>query len=164
MRSSRWNAQGNIYLVTEESPLTAETVRTAVDDTDGILEVLGVGEDWVEIAIWNPDGSQAEMSGNGTRIAARWLSERTGATDVTVTGSAVAGATGSGTIETVESAGGRLGSSSESEKIPRASSCTPCRPERKSRRPRPSERPTSGSRFGPSTKSATTRISNRWVG
>jgi diaminopimelate epimerase len=22
--------------------------------------------------IWNPDGSQAEMSGNGTRIAARW--------------------------------------------------------------------------------------------
>ena len=29
--------------------------------------------------IWNPDGSQAEMSGNGTRIAARWLAERTGA-------------------------------------------------------------------------------------
>jgi len=28
--------------------------------------------------IWNPDGSQAEMSGNGTRIVARWLAERTG--------------------------------------------------------------------------------------
>ena len=28
--------------------------------------------------IWNPDGSQAEMSGNGTRIAASWLAERTG--------------------------------------------------------------------------------------
>jgi diaminopimelate epimerase len=84
MRSSRWNAQGNIYLVTEESPLTPEAVRAAVDDTDGILEVLGAGEDWVEIAIWNPDGTQAEMSGNGTRIAARWLAERTGATDVTV--------------------------------------------------------------------------------
>jgi len=28
--------------------------------------------------IWNPDGSQAEMSGNGTRIAARWLAGRTG--------------------------------------------------------------------------------------
>jgi diaminopimelate epimerase len=40
--------------------------------TDGVLQVLGRGEDWVEIAIWNPDGSQAEMSGNGTRIAARW--------------------------------------------------------------------------------------------
>jgi diaminopimelate epimerase len=29
--------------------------------------------------IWNPDGSTAEMSGNGTRIAARWLAEQTGA-------------------------------------------------------------------------------------
>jgi diaminopimelate epimerase len=28
--------------------------------------------------IWNPDGSIAEMSGNGTRIAARWLAEQTG--------------------------------------------------------------------------------------
>ena len=51
MRSSRWNAQGNIYLVTEESPLTAESVRESVDDTDGILEVLSAGEDWLEIAI-----------------------------------------------------------------------------------------------------------------
>ena len=84
MRSSRWNAQGNIYLVTEESPLTAESVRESVDDTDGILEVLSAGEDWLEIAIWNPDGSQAEMSGNGTRIAARWLAARTGALDVIV--------------------------------------------------------------------------------
>lgn len=32
--------------------------------------------DTAEIVIWNPDGSQAEMSGNGTRIAARWLAER----------------------------------------------------------------------------------------
>ena len=40
------------------------------------------GDDWLEIAIWNPDGSLAEMSGNGTRIAARWLAERTGATEV----------------------------------------------------------------------------------
>ena len=29
-----------------------------------------------EIVIWNPDGSTAELSGNGTRIAARWLAER----------------------------------------------------------------------------------------
>jgi len=59
-------------------------VRTEVGDTDGILEVLARGDDWVEIAIWNPDGSRAEMSGNGTRIAARWLAERTGAERVTV--------------------------------------------------------------------------------
>jgi len=42
------------------------------------------GEDWLEVAIWNPDGSRAEMSGNGTRIAARWLAERTGAERVEV--------------------------------------------------------------------------------
>ena len=41
-------------------------------DSDGVLRVLDRGDDWVEIEIWNPDGSRAEMSGNGTRIAARW--------------------------------------------------------------------------------------------
>jgi len=83
MRSSRWDAQGNIYLVTEESQ-TPDSVRANVGDTDGVLEVFRCGDDWLEIAIWNPDGSRAEMSGNGTRIAARWLAERTGATDVVV--------------------------------------------------------------------------------
>lgn len=83
MKLSRWQAQGNVYLVAEE-PLTAEIVRGQVADTDGILEVLGRGSDWVEIAIWNPDGSRAEMSGNGTRIAARWLADETGAATVTV--------------------------------------------------------------------------------
>jgi diaminopimelate epimerase len=83
MRSSRWDAKGNIYLITEES-LTPDAVRAEVGDTDGILEVFRFGDDWVEIAIWNPDGSRAEMSGNGTRIAACWLAERTGATEVAV--------------------------------------------------------------------------------
>jgi diaminopimelate epimerase len=83
MRSSRWDAQGNIYLVTEES-LTPEAVRAEVGDADGVLEVFRSGEDWLEIAIWNPDGSRAEMSGNGTRIAARWLADRTGAAAVIV--------------------------------------------------------------------------------
>jgi diaminopimelate epimerase len=83
MTSSRWDAQGNIYLVTEES-LTSDAVRAEVGDADGMLEVFRCGDDWLEIAIWNPDGSRAEMSGNGTRIAARWLAERTGATMVEV--------------------------------------------------------------------------------
>jgi diaminopimelate epimerase len=47
-------------------------VRALSAETDGVLQVLDRGDDWVEIVIWNPDGSQAEMSGNGTRIAARW--------------------------------------------------------------------------------------------
>jgi diaminopimelate epimerase len=83
MKSSRWDAQGNSYLLTEE-PLTPERVRAEIGDTDGILQVFRSGPDWVEIGIWNPDGSRAEMSGNGTRIAARWLADRTGAGRVTV--------------------------------------------------------------------------------
>jgi len=55
-----------------------------VGDSDGVVEVFHSGDEWVEIAIWNPDGSRAEMSGNGTRIAARWLAEQTGAEHVTV--------------------------------------------------------------------------------
>jgi diaminopimelate epimerase len=40
--------------------------------------VLSVEGDDVAIAIVNPDGSRAEMSGNGTRIAGAWLMSRTG--------------------------------------------------------------------------------------
>jgi len=53
-------------------------VRGASAGADGVLEVVSTRGDTAEIVIWNPDGSQAEMSGNGTRIAARWLAERTG--------------------------------------------------------------------------------------
>lgn len=74
MRSSSWHAHGNVYLVTEPCGLTPERVREVVGSADGILEVSEDGE----VVIWNPDGSQAEMSGNGTRIAARWLADRTG--------------------------------------------------------------------------------------
>ena len=49
-----------------------------------MLEVIATDGTGAEIAIWNPDGSRAEMSGNGTRIAARWLAERVGAEEVTV--------------------------------------------------------------------------------
>jgi diaminopimelate epimerase len=83
MTSSRWDAQGNVYLVTEES-LTPGLVRAEVDGADGIIEVFRRGDDWVEIRIWNPDGSRAEMSGNGTRIAACWLAGQTGAERVVV--------------------------------------------------------------------------------
>ena len=42
--------------------------------------MLSVEGDDLTIAILNPDGSHAEMSGNGTRIAAAWLMSRTGST------------------------------------------------------------------------------------
>lgn len=73
MRSSRWHAQGNVYLVHDGPAAPADAVGT-----DGIVEVLAVAGDEVTIGILNPDGSHAEMSGNGTRIAAAWLMRRTG--------------------------------------------------------------------------------------
>jgi diaminopimelate epimerase len=42
--------------------------------------VLSVEGDDVTIGIVNPDGSRAEMSGNGTRIAAAWHMARAGST------------------------------------------------------------------------------------
>jgi diaminopimelate epimerase len=80
----RWDANGNVYLVYEGEPLDAARVRELAAGTDGILEVHAAGVDRAEITIWNPDGSTAELSGNGTRIAARWLAGRTGAQRVTI--------------------------------------------------------------------------------
>jgi diaminopimelate epimerase len=67
--SERWSAHGNVYLVTEE-PVDSERARR--EGGDGIVQVVARGDDWVDVVIWNPDGSTAEMSGNGTRIAAAW--------------------------------------------------------------------------------------------
>ena len=77
MTSSRWHAHGNVYQVAEGDYELDPTL-------DGAVEVLNVDGDEVEIAIVNPDGSHAEMSGNGTRIAGAWLMERTGSTNARV--------------------------------------------------------------------------------
>jgi len=74
MTSSRWHAHGNLYIVHE-----GEGAGVDATGTDGVLEVLAAGGDHVTIGILNTDGSRAEMSGNGTRIAAAWLMARTGA-------------------------------------------------------------------------------------
>jgi diaminopimelate epimerase len=77
-----WHALGNSYLLLEDAELTPERVREVVGDADGILVVRVIGAAAADVAIWNPDGSQAELSGNGTRIAARWLAERNGVSRV----------------------------------------------------------------------------------
>ena len=46
--------------------------------------MVAVDGDDVTVRIVNPDGSHAEMSGNGTRIAAAWLMARTGGELATV--------------------------------------------------------------------------------
>jgi diaminopimelate epimerase len=88
MRFSRWRAAGNEYLLADRAelgePLTPERVRGEVGGADGILEVVAVDGSEAEIVIWNPDGTVAELSGNGTRIAARWLADRAGAEAVTI--------------------------------------------------------------------------------
>src|SRR5262249_1605038 len=72
MTSSLWHAHGNRYLVAEGDDFSLE------GELDGVMHVLAVDGDEVTVAVINPDGSQAEMSGNGTRIAGVWLMERTG--------------------------------------------------------------------------------------
>jgi diaminopimelate epimerase len=93
MRFSKWHGLGNDYLLVERAdvgrPLEPELVRRLCDyhvgiGSDGILEVLTADGPRAEILIWNPDGSTAELSGNGTRIAARWLARRSGEDEVVV--------------------------------------------------------------------------------
>jgi diaminopimelate epimerase len=87
MRSSTWRALGNTYvLVLPEGPrLDSTRARELAVGADGVLEVLSVGSGRAEIVIWNPDGSRAELSGNGTRIAAAWVAERTGRREIEIT-------------------------------------------------------------------------------
>ena len=93
MRFAKWHGLGNDYLLVERqdvgAPLEPELVRRVCDyhfgvGSDGVLEVIAAEGPRAEIVIWNPDGSTAELSGNGTRIAARWLARRAGAEDVTI--------------------------------------------------------------------------------
>jgi diaminopimelate epimerase len=74
---------GNDYIVVDgvrfAVPLTPERVRLLCHrnlglGSDGVLEVSR-RRDGYFVRIWNPDGSEAERSGNGLRIAAKFLSE-----------------------------------------------------------------------------------------
>ena len=92
MHFEKWHALGNAYLLVEQpdaARLTSDRVRRlcAVDTgigSDGVLEVTARHDTRAEIRIWNPDGSTAELSGNGTRIAAAWLLRETGASAVEI--------------------------------------------------------------------------------
>ena len=92
MRFEKWHALGNAYLLVEQPEtgrLTAERVRRLCDvgtgiGSDGILEVTVRDHARARVRIWNPDGSTAELSGNGTRIAAAWLLRETEAASVEI--------------------------------------------------------------------------------
>ena len=92
MRFEKWQALGNDYIVLERDAvpfeLTAERVRAICAPhvgvgSDGILLLTRSGDDRyvAELRIFNPDGSEAELSGNGAREAVLYL-RRSGWTDL----------------------------------------------------------------------------------
>ena len=86
LRFYKYHGLGNDYLVIHPAdlaaPLTEDQIRAVCDrhyglGSDGIL--LGpaeAGRHCFGVRIFNPDGSEAEKSGNGLRIFARYLWER----------------------------------------------------------------------------------------
>jgi diaminopimelate epimerase len=84
MRVEKWQALGNDYLIVEAGelpwPLTPARIRKICDPhlgmgSDGIL-LLSPSDDPQYVAalrIFNPDGSESELSGNGSRQAMIYL-------------------------------------------------------------------------------------------
>jgi len=91
MRFEKWQALGNDYLIFERERLPWELTGTRIEwlcdqhfgiGADGIL-LLSKSEDpefVADLRIFNPDGSEAELSGNGAREAILYL-RRHGWTD-----------------------------------------------------------------------------------
>ena len=85
MRFYKYHGLGNDYLVVHPAdltaPLTADRIRAVCDrhyglGSDGVLlGPIDPGEHCFGVRIFNPDGSEAEKSGNGLRIFARYLWE-----------------------------------------------------------------------------------------
>jgi diaminopimelate epimerase len=96
MRFEKWQALGNDYVLVEEGnlpwELTDARVRRICEPhfgvgSDGIL-LLSPPEDERHVArlrIFNPDGSEAELSGNGAREAVLYLREHGWTQDDTFT-------------------------------------------------------------------------------
>src|ERR671922_1962756 len=91
MKFEKWTALGNDYLIVEAAALpwepSPERIKRLCDPhfgvgADGVL-ILAPHEDpgyVAELRIFNPDGSEAELSGNGARQAVLYL-RRAGWTD-----------------------------------------------------------------------------------
>ena len=82
---SKYHGLGNDYLVIDPAiydvNLTPEAIRLICDrhfgaGADGILYGPLTGGEYLRVRIFNPDGSEAEKSGNGLRIFARYLYEK----------------------------------------------------------------------------------------
>jgi diaminopimelate epimerase len=91
MRFEKWTALGNDYLIVEAAALpwapNPERIKRLCDPhfgvgSDGLLLLAPVEDPAyvAELRIFNPDGSEAELSGNGAREAVLYL-RRSGWTD-----------------------------------------------------------------------------------
>ncbi len=87
MRFEKWQALGNDYLIFEGTELTPDQIRRLCDPHfgpggDGVLLLAPPDEPGyvARLRIFNPDGSEAELSGNGAREAIMYL-RRNGWTD-----------------------------------------------------------------------------------
>ena len=87
MRLEKWQALGNDYLIVERDrlpvPLTADRVRLLCDrhtglGADGVLQLEPADAPGfvARLRIFNADGSEAELSGNGAREAVLYLRRR----------------------------------------------------------------------------------------
>jgi len=87
VRFEKWQALGNDYLIVEAEQLpfelNAKRVRRLCDPHfgpggDGVLELSAPGQPGfvARLRIFNPDGSEAELSGNGAREAILYLRQR----------------------------------------------------------------------------------------
>jgi diaminopimelate epimerase len=87
MRFEKWQALGNDYVIVEAEdlsfPFTPAAVRRLCDrhtgpGADGVLLLSRTGEPGLvaDLRIFNPDGSEAELSGNGAREAILYLRRR----------------------------------------------------------------------------------------
>jgi len=87
MRFEKWQALGNDYLIVERDELPFELTPARVRKlceghlgvfADGVLLLSrpAEGESVADLRIFNPDGSEAELSGNGAREAIMYVRRR----------------------------------------------------------------------------------------
>ena len=85
MRFEKWQALGNDYLIVERAQLpfepTAGRIRLLCSShygvgSDGLLLLSPCEGHVARLTIFNPDGSRAELSGNGGRQAILYLRRR----------------------------------------------------------------------------------------
>jgi diaminopimelate epimerase len=82
MKFEKWQALGNDYLIVEAAAVQPDTVIALCDrhkgvGADGVLALAPADEPGyvARLRIYNPDGSEAELSGNGARQALLYLRE-----------------------------------------------------------------------------------------